>query len=145
KNMQDGFNGSYNGNVTFAKLPKFNQALDLNYRKGKINLFGNYSYTDQSTLNGGHMIQLDDNSQQLFDIRNDYQTHTFKAGFDIYVNSKNTISLYTNQTYADGIGKVGNTIIYPTIDTLYQTDQYDGENKTQTYNLAYKKTFAKPG
>src|SRR5690606_29342440 len=60
KNMQDGFNGSYNGNVTFAKLPKFNQALDLNYRKGKINLFGNYSYTDQSTLNGGHMIQLDD-------------------------------------------------------------------------------------
>lgn len=144
KNMQDGLNGSYNGNVTFAKLPKFNQALDLNYRKGKINLFGNYSYTDQSTLNGGHMIQLDDNSQQLFDIRNDYQTHTFKAGFDIYVNSKNTISLYTNQTYADGIGKVGNTIIYPTIDTLYQTDQYDGENKTQTYNLAYKKTFAKP-
>lgn len=145
KNMQDGFNGSYNGNVTFAKLPKFNQALDLNYRKGKFNLFGNYSYTDYSSLNGGIMTQLDDNSQQIFDIRNDNTNHTFKVGFDFYANDKNTLSFYTNQTYADGIGSVDNTITYPTINTLYQTDSYDGIDKTQTYNLAYKKTFTKPG
>ena len=36
KNMQDGFNGSYNGNITFAKVPKFNQGIDLNLKKGKI-------------------------------------------------------------------------------------------------------------
>lgn len=145
KNMQDGFNGSYNGNVTFAKVPKFNQGVDLNYRKGKVNFFGNYNYSDQKTLNGGVMTQLDDNSQQIFDIVNDNKVHTFKVGFDIYANDKNTFSLYTNQTYADGIGTVDNTISYPSNPLLLQTDQYEGANKSQIYNAAYKKLFTKPG
>jgi len=145
KNMQDGFNGSYNGNVTFAKVPKFNQGLDLNYRKGKVNFFGNYNYSDQKTLNGGVMTQLDDNSQQIFDIVNDNKVHTFKVGFDIYANDKNTFSFYTNQTYADGIGTVDNTISYPSNPLLLQTDQYEGANKSQIYNAAYKKLFTKPG
>ena len=145
KNMQDGFNGSYNGNITFAKVPKFNQGLDLNYRKGKINFFGNYNYSDQKTLNGGVMTQLDDNSQQIFDIVNDNKVHTFKGGFDIYANDKNTFSLYTNQTYADGIGTVDNTITYPNTPIFLQTDQYTGANKSQIYNAAYKKLFTKPG
>jgi len=145
KNMQDGFNGSYNGNVTFAKVPKFNQGVDLNYRKGKVNFFGNYNYSDQKTLNGGVMTQLDDNSQQIFDIVNDNKVHTFKVGFDIYANDKNTFSLYTNQTYADGVGTVDNTISYPSNPLLLQTDQYEGANKSQIYNAAYKKLFTKPG
>ena len=145
KNMQDGFNGSYNGNITFAKVPKFNQGVDLNYRKGKINFFGNYSYADQKTFNGGVMTQLDDNSQQLFDIVNDNKTHTFKVGFDIYANDKNTFSFYTNQTYADGIGTVDNTIFYPNNPLFLQTDRYDGSNQSQIYNAAYKKLFTKPG
>src|SRR5690606_35901229 len=145
KNMQDGFNGSYNGNVTFAKVPKFNQGLDLNYRKGKVNFFGNYNYSDQKMLNGGIMTQLDDNSQQIFDIVNDHKAHTFKVGFDIYANDKNTFSLYTNQTYSDGIGTVDNTISYPSNPLLLQTDQYEGANKSQIYNAAYKKLFTKPG
>lgn len=145
KNMQDGFNGSYNGNVTFAKVPKFNQGVDLNYRKGKVNFFGNYNYSDQKTLNGGVMTQLDDNSQQIFDIVNNNKVHTFKVGFDIYANDKNTFSLYTNQTYVDGIGTVDNTISYPNNPLLLQTDQYEGANKSQIYNAAYKKLFTKPG
>lgn len=145
KNMQDGFNGSYNGNITFAKVPKFNQGIDLNYRKGKVNFFGNYNYSDQKTFNDGVMTQLDDLSEQRFDIVNDNKTHTFKVGFDIYANDKNTFSFYTNQTYADGIGTVGNTIFYPNNPLFLQTDQYDGSNQSQIYNAAYKKLFTKPG
>src|SRR5690606_41786100 len=88
KNMQDGFNGSYNANITFAKVPKFNQGIDLNYRKGKVNLFGNYSYSDQNTFHGGEMAQLDNGSVSTFDIENDSKTHTFKVGFDVYANDK---------------------------------------------------------
>lgn len=145
KNMQDGFNGSYNGNITFAKVPKFNQGLDLNYRKGKVNFFGNYNNADQKTFNGGVMTQLDDNSQQIFDIVNNNKTHTFKVGFDIYANDKNTFSFYTNQTYSDGLGSVDNTISYPNSPLFLQTDQYDGSNQSQIYNAAYKKLFTKPG
>lgn len=145
KNMQDGFNGTYNGNITFAKVPKFNQTLDLNYRRGKVNFFGNYSYADQKTFNDGVMTQLDDMSAQIFDIVNDNKTHTFKVGFDIYANDKNTFSFYTNQTYSDGIGTVGNSITGPNTPLFLQTDQYNGSNKSQIYNAAYKKLFAKPG
>lgn len=145
KNMQDGFNGTYNGNITFAKVPKYNQTLDLNYRKGKFNFFGNYGYSDQRTFNGGIMTQLDDMSEQTFDIVNDNTTHTFKAGFDVYANDKNTFSFYTNQTYSDGVGTVGNTLFYPVAPPLFQTDKYLGSNKTQIYNGAYKKLFNKAG
>lgn len=145
KNMQDGFNGSYNGNITFAKVPKFNQGIDLNLRKGKINIFGNYNYNDSETYNWGEITQLDDNSQQLFDIVNKNKTHTFKVGFDVYANDKNTLSFYTNQTYADGVGTVDNTILYPTNTAFYQTDRYSGDDKTQVYNAAWKKLFAKTG
>ena len=145
KNMQDGFNGSYNGNITFAKVPKFNQGIDLNYRKGKVNFFGNYNYSDQKTFNNGVMTQLDDMSKQRFDIVNDNKTHTFKVGFDVYANDKNTFSFYTNQTYADGIGTVGNTIFYPNNPLFLQTDQYEGSNQSQIYNAAYKKLFATAG
>src|SRR5690554_2011008 len=145
KNMQDGFNGSYNGNITFAKVPKFNQGIDLNYRKGKVNFFGNYNYSDQKTFNNGIMTQLDDMSEQRFDIENDNKTHTFKVGFDVYANDKNTFSFYTNQTYANGIGTVDNTIVYPNNPLFLQTDQYEGSNKSQIYNAAYKKLFAQAG
>jgi len=145
KNMQDGFNGSYNGNITFAKVPKFNQGIDLNYRKGKVNFFGNYSYADQKTFNGGVMTQLDDMSEQIFDIVNNNKTHTFKVGFDVYANDKNTFSFYTNQSYTDGVGTVANTISYPNNPILLQTDEYDGSNQSQIYNAAYKKLFTKPG
>lgn len=145
KNMQDGFNGSYNGNITFAKVPKYNQGIDLNLRKGKVNVFGNYNYNDSQTYNWGEITQLDDNSQQLFDIVNKNKTHTFKVGFDVYANDKNTLSFYTNQTYADGIGTVDNTILYPAASTFYQTDRYSGDDKTQIYNAAWKKLFVKTG
>lgn len=145
KNMQDGFNGSYNGNITFARAPKFNQGIDLNLRKGKVNFFGNYGYTDHRGYNWGLMEQLDDKSSQKFDIVNDNKSHTFKVGFDIYANAKNTFSFYTNQTFSKGIGQVANTLTYPSNPALLQTDQYNGDDTSQIYNAAYKKTFTKPG
>src|SRR5690554_956688 len=145
KNMQDGFNGSYNGNITFAKVPKFNQGIDLNYRKGKVNFFGNYNYSDQKTFNNGEMAQLDNGSVSTFDIENDSKTHTFKVGFDMYANDKNTFSFYTNQSYTDGSGVVDNAINYQNQPSYIQSDLYTVPNKSQNYNLAYKKLFTKPG
>ena len=42
KNANIGFNGSINMGLTIAKEAKYSTSLDLNYRKGKFNLYGNY-------------------------------------------------------------------------------------------------------
>jgi len=145
KNMQDGFNGSYNGNITFGRVPKYNQNIDLNYRKGKFNFFGNYGYTDHKGYNNGEITQLDDFSVQAFDIVNHNKTNSFKAGFDFYANEKNTFSFYTNQTFSKGNGTVDNAIFYPTMPSFYQTDRYNGDDKTHVYNAAFKRKFSKTG
>ncbi len=144
KNMNDGFNGMYTGGITFAKEPKYNQTLDMNLRKGKFNFFGNYGYMQSTTFNDGEITQKQDLSQQLFHIMNDVEGHNFKAGFDFYINPKNTFSAYTYQNYADGYGIVDNHIVYPTRNTLQQKDRYNSNHKNQIYNAAFKHVFSKP-
>ncbi len=41
KNANTGFNGSFSGGITFGETAKYNQSLDMNYKVGKVNFFGN--------------------------------------------------------------------------------------------------------
>ena len=145
KNTNDGFNGSYDGGITFAKEPKYNQTIDLNYRKGKFNFFGNYGYMNSVTFNDGTIEQIENNATQLFHIKNDSKMNNFKVGFDFYLNDKNTLSFYTNQNYSDGFGIVDNNIIGNNTSPIRQYDRYDIDTKNQNYNIAYKHLFAKEG
>ncbi len=43
KNTMIGFNGNANVSLAYQIEPKFNSSLDMNYRNGKINVYGSYS------------------------------------------------------------------------------------------------------
>ena len=144
KNMNDGFNGMYTAGINFAKEPKYNQTLDLNLRKGKLNFFGNYGFMQGTSFHDGKITQLHDNSQQLFHIINNNKGHNFKAGFDVYINPKNTFSAYTYQTFNKSNSLIDNQILYPNQADLQQVDGYDSDGKSQIYNAAFKHLFAKP-
>ena len=45
KNKLKGLNGNLSASIIQGKYTKTNNSLNLNYRKGKVNLFGNYSYS----------------------------------------------------------------------------------------------------
>jgi len=147
KNANNGFNGSLNAGVTFGETPKFNNSLDMNYRTGKINFFGNAGTNFGKNANDGFISRFDNNSQQNLKILNDNDSYLYKIGMDYYINDKNTISFYTNQNGTNGDGTVATNIRYLNNDqsNVFQDSKYATDNTSGAYNLAYKHLFKKDG
>lgn len=140
KNTQIGFNGTLNVGVTKEVFAKFNSSIDMNYRNGKFNFYGNYGNNIGKYDNFGNIDRLDDNSRQDFKFGNNNKSHLYKVGVDFYMNDKNTISFFTNQNIFEGDG-FGNTIISLISSTQGQLFNNLMENTSGQYNLAYKHEF----
>lgn len=140
KNTQIGFNGNFNVGITKEIFAKFNSSIDMNYRNGKFNFYGNYGNNIGKHDNFGGIDRLDDNSRQDFKFGNNNKSHLYKLGVDFYMNDKNTISFFTNQNIFKGNG-FGSTLI--NYDNLFQSQLFSNvsENSSGQYNLAYKHEF----
>jgi hypothetical protein len=144
KNANSGFNGSYSGGITFGETAKYNQSLDLNYKTGKVNFFGNAGQNFGTYHNKGTILRLDQDIQQRLNILNDNESYLYKIGMDYFINDNNTISIYTNQNKSTGTGNIDTNIDYfngSQTRNLFQKSKYDGPSTTGTYNLAYKHIF----
>ncbi|MDO5970618.1 outer membrane beta-barrel family protein [Flavivirga aquimarina] len=141
KNTQQGFNGNFNVGLTKEIFAKFNSSIDMNYRNGKFNFYGNYGNNIGKFDNFGNIERLDDNSRQDFKFGNNNKSHLYKVGVDFYMNDKNTLSFFTNQNIFDGSG-FGNTLIsFPSATTQSQLFNNVSDNNSEQYNLAYKHEF----
>ncbi len=120
KNKQKGLNGSASLAYGQGKYSKTNNTINLNYRTGKINLFG--------TLSGNYrkgFQQLDINrkysnddktlksifSQNTSKIRENYNYNT-KVGMDFYASKKTTLGVVFTGYYAPS-QESGNSFSYP--------------------------------
>ncbi|MDD5151828.1 MAG: TonB-dependent receptor [Flavobacterium sp.] len=149
KNSKIGFNGSINNGVTFGKTPKLNSSLDMNYRTGKFNIYGNYGLNTGKQSNHGFINTLDigEEDSQKFNFVDNNTSHLAKVGFDFYANEKNTISFYTTQNIYKGSGSsaVNIDFVDVTKQDIVQLFDNKNDNYSQTYNLDYKKDFKKEG
>jgi len=149
KNANTGFNGSYSGGITFGETAKYNQSLDLNYKTGKVNFFGNVGQNFGTYFNDGLIKRYDQDITQTLDVMNDNDSYLYKIGMDYLIDDHNTLSIYTNQNKSTGKGFVNTNIDYnnddPDFLNVYQKSRYWGPEKTGTYNLAYKHIFKKEG
>lgn len=149
KNSKIGFNGSINNGVTFGKTPKLNSALDMNYRDGKFNMYGNYGLNVGKHANNGNINNQNPGriNKQFFNFGDNNKSHLFKVGFDFYINDANTLSFYTTQNIFRGTGFGSNAVIYDdnTIGDVNQLFDTNNKNYGQTYNLDYKLKFKKEG
>ncbi|MEO9146237.1 MAG: outer membrane beta-barrel protein [Ginsengibacter sp.] len=102
KNKMHGLNGSISTSLLQSKYTKTSNSVNLNYRTGKFNLFGNYSYTLWQSYQNQHIIRNFRNTntkavETIFDqdniSRNKWQAHNFKAGMDFYANKKTTLGV----------------------------------------------------
>jgi outer membrane receptor protein involved in Fe transport len=147
KNSNIGFNGNLNTGLTVGEEAKFNSSIDLNYRYGKVNVFGNFGNNIGKYVNDGYIYRIDENSEQVFNWLDNRKSKLFKIGVDFYLNDKNTISFFTNQNYFDGKSS-GLTEVTYYDDPLLNTNQIfynNSNNHSQQYNFDYKLEFKKEG
>jgi len=145
KNTMIGFNGSLSTNFSYELQPKFNSALNMNYRNGKFNLYGNYSNNISKNTNYGFIDRIDQNTLQNVDILDKKKSNVFKVGVDFYLNDKNTISVFTNQNLFEGGTDAGTDILFGDNTFQNQLITNDGDNTSQQYNFDYKLDFDKEG
>jgi outer membrane receptor protein involved in Fe transport len=148
KNSQDGFNGSINTGVTFGITPKTNSSLNLNYRVGKVNFYTNYGFNHGKNANHGFVDSERPNQEnrQDFQFNNKNNSHLIKFGMDYYINDKNTLSAYTNQSFTYGTGNGFTKVVYEDAIANPNTNQLFGSkstDKNQTYDVVFKHDFEK--
>lgn len=106
RNQNLGFNGSANlglGYGFYQSLPKESAGLNLNYRKEKLNIFGNFSGNDR------HSFQLQEIDRKFFegdkvissfnqsaDEKRRINSLAYKVGLDYFIDKKNTIGILFN-------------------------------------------------
>jgi iron complex outermembrane recepter protein len=106
KNQNMGLNGSVNGGFGYGidtKLPKANAGLNLNYRKGKLNLFGNAntsyrkSYRTQTINRNFYNEGSKISSFNQVAINNQENNYVgYKIGADYFVTKKTTLGVILN-------------------------------------------------
>ena len=147
KNANEGFNGSLNSGVTFARTPKVNTALNLNYKVGKVNMYTNYGLNHGKNQNNGDIRSERPNleNQQLFMFDNLNTSHLWKVGLDYFVDDRNTVSFYTNLNfnYGGGNGQTKINYLDPANNDSVQLFDSKSDNTTQTYDFVYKHNFKK--
>jgi iron complex outermembrane recepter protein len=106
KNQNMGLNGSATAGLGygfFRSLPKQNGSLNLNYRQGKLNVFGNFSGNNRKSFqindikrrfveNGKALSGFD----QIADSDKQNSSFSYKVGADYFIDTKNTIGILVN-------------------------------------------------
>ena len=167
KSKNDGFNGSitaggtiglYKRNDSYLSPLKQTTSINLNYRKGKLNLFGNYNFNyregkadlqiDRKFFNKDGTLNSYSNSATEMNMRNN--NHTLKIGMDYYADKKNVFGVVLN-----GFGFFGrptpfsNQIISSPDGTVQSVLKSYTTNKLTFWNYSgnfnYKHTFDTSG
>jgi hypothetical protein len=102
RSKMKGFNGTLTAGYSQGRYPRGNIGTDLNYRTGKFNVFGTYSFTDsrgwmetffdRRFYNAGSIKPDITASQYDLSIYKE-RSHDFKAGIDYNLNERNALGL----------------------------------------------------
>jgi outer membrane receptor protein involved in Fe transport len=157
KNKRVGYSGGIRAGVDMRG--RLNGGLDLNVRQGKINFFANvganqrrsisFGETDRTSKNGLNPVSLYTRNRNI----SDGMFMFGRAGFDFFVNNRNTISLSSNFGGGNFDFDDVNNIRYgfeTTPGTITSTNEYritNGINEFRNLGgqLSYKYNFPKPG
>lgn len=102
KNKAIGTNGSLGGNYNIGTYPKTNESFSLNHRNKKVNLYSNYTYTNNRNESYMHLNrQLGDTTWDLNALFYSHtESHNFKAGMDYFLNRKSTVGVMATGNFS---------------------------------------------
>ncbi|MBL7744528.1 MAG: TonB-dependent receptor [Chitinophagaceae bacterium] len=159
KGTQTGYNGSITLSGIFANYIKSPNSINMNYRKGKVNLFGQYSYTYWEGFNNINIERYfgrvsEKEFQSLFD-QNSFlhfrsNTHSFRAGMDYFANKRTTLGFALNGTFNkfSSKGETSSDFLNKDYDLISYNKAFptnEGPWKNLGLNLNFKTTLDKTG
>lgn len=147
KNTMIGFNGNVSLGLSHEKEAKFNSALNMNYRNGKLNLYGNYSNNISKNINLGNINRPNNNSDQFFQFLDKRQSHLYKVGLDFYLDDKNTISIFTSQNTSESSNEGSAEVLFYNDPSFNQSQIFisESDNRSSQYNFNYVHDFSEEG
>ncbi|WP_064968083.1 outer membrane beta-barrel family protein [Tenacibaculum ovolyticum] len=138
KNAIIGFNGSITTGIEHSKNTRLNTNLNLNYKKGIFNFYTNYNKDWGDSETDYYLNRNDKNITQLLDHLHKYSDHNFKIGTDIYLNKKNTLSLYTSHYFSNSDFYTNGFIHENDALKLYTPNLSVYNYSESAYNIDYK-------
>ena len=154
KNKMKGLNGSLSAGITQSKFTRTNNSLNLNYRTGKINLFGNYGYSYWRGYNKLDLTRKFRNSStkeletifnqvSLMNHNSTYQN--VKVGMDFYANKKTTLGVVFSGYLNPGGNTGDNTTLLKDADnqvdsivTAISSQKRKSNNFSANFNLRHE-------
>jgi hypothetical protein len=144
KNQVTGLNGAVTSTLAYGVSAKQLQNVALNYRKDKLNVYGNYNHTF------GHYNYLYGTNRQqngkAYDSHTDdvdkRQKMSTQVGVDYYLNDKNTIGFLANGNFIFGGGITDTRTSISTLPSLVMEETLDAINDyygqgTARYNFNF--------
>lgn len=148
KNARLGFNGSASG--TAGNQHTYNGTLNLAYQNKNVNLYGNYSYRKADRVGNGYTNKTTYDpingpifQNQIADQEFDINGHNVRAGVDINLDKKTTLSFSGNGNFRDrNRFQNGNTNITTSTGKLTQLiNQNNSSASFGTRNLDFNTDF----
>ncbi len=151
KTKSAGFNGTISTSAIFAKYFKNTNNINLNWRKNKLNLFANYSYSHWEGFNN---IDIDRSSRasravafDRYSNQNTYGHYTglpqsFKIGADFFASKKTTIGAVIKGDFRnDKFSSATRADIYDSLQHFVEYNAAQSENKNKWTNFGFNLNF----
>ena len=159
KNKMKGMNGSVSSTISQARYARTNNSFNMNYRTGKVNLFGNYSYSLWQSKQDLYILRKFENPntkqiQTIFDqhtsTKRNSQNQNLKLGMDFYANKKTTLGIvmsgYVNPSNENSINQTDLNNANNQIDSiLVASNSNKGKSNNFATNLNLRHLFDSTG
>lgn len=160
KNEKVGINGSVYGNLARSRANRYGGGTSLNYRSGKLNVFGSYDHAFRGEVEYLEYVRrFYDGEKKGEPNRISYQnsatneplyTNNFKVGADFFLNEKNTFGVLMNGNFGKYINDNNTTNKLVSADgTMISQPQTHNDNldrwNSNAYNLNYVHRFNTEG
>jgi hypothetical protein len=146
KNKQFGYNGSVTAGYGQGVYPRTNESVNMNYRNGSINLFGNISYaynenyqvlTIQRKFYDAVTKNLSSNFNQVNNLHNSSQNLNSKIGMDYFASKKTTFGIVlTGNSNPNDFSSRGNINIADPNQVLLSQTRAFSDNKESWKNFS---------
>jgi hypothetical protein len=148
KSKKLGYNGSASAGFAQQIFPKVNGSLNMNYRKNKINLFGNYSVNSGNNWGSFRLDRTTTDSTyfQKTTMENYNTSHNIKMGMDYSASRNSTYGVLVTGNWSDGTGNstsatpIANKFNNVQNSTLFASNESVAQRNNYNVNLNYRYT-----